>query len=374
MRRAAAREWRTHLVCCRPPEDLSWLTPLERVGTTIEYLPRARRNFDLGCVRRVYWLCRKLRADILHCDNTHTSPLLGAALAGVPVRIWQKRSMEPAFEAGRPRSLREQLAVSVRCTFALATRVLPVSDAVAEDLASLGLTGSKVAVLSNPCDGPDRSKYDRSRARSNLGAGSDQLIVMTVGHAVPVKGWDVLIRAFAYASRDLPQARLVLVGSFTAEDEQTTYCKLAALVDQLGVRTRVRFIGSVLDVYELLVAADIFVLPSRSEGDSNALLQALSSGLPCLATRVGRANDLIAPTACGLLVDRADPDDMAAALRRLLLDGNLRARLSARAKTLKHSLTSCEYAQGLVRVYADLLVEHGYSKGLMFEGSPVCHE
>jgi hypothetical protein len=64
------------------------------------------------------------RPDILHCDNTHTSPLIGAWLAGVKIRLWTKHAMEPAFEAGTQPGLRDRLAVSLRVSTSLATKTL----------------------------------------------------------------------------------------------------------------------------------------------------------------------------------------------------------------------------------------------------------
>src|SRR6185436_12553844 len=95
MRVAADRGWRTCIVLSRPPEDEHWLDPFREVGTVVEYPPRARGNFDLGCIRRTFSLCRRLNATVFHCDNIHASPMIGAALAGVPIRVWSKRSMQP---------------------------------------------------------------------------------------------------------------------------------------------------------------------------------------------------------------------------------------------------------------------------------------
>src|SRR5438309_865152 len=86
----AANGWRTCLVMSRPPESPAWLKPLLDLGTRIEYLPRPHGNVDVGCIWRVYRLCRRLECGVFHCDNIHTSPLIGAALARVPIRLWSK--------------------------------------------------------------------------------------------------------------------------------------------------------------------------------------------------------------------------------------------------------------------------------------------
>jgi len=350
---AAARGWWTHLVCCRPPDDPGWLQPLEQVGTRIEYLPRPKRNFDAGVALRAFELCRRLGGHVFHCDNMHTSPLIGATLAGVPVRLWSKRAMQPVFEEGRPPTLRDRVAISVRASCALATQVLAVSPAVRDELVALGIAPEKFTVLPNPA--PELPAIDRRAARASLGYPDGELLVATVGHAVPVKGWDLLLRAFQQLAGDVPAARLLLVGSTSAPQEQACFDELQRMIAQFGLAGRVQFAGHVPNVFVPLAAADVFVLPSRSEGYCNALLEALRVGLPCVAARVGAAPDFIRHGENGLLVEREDVSGLAAALRAACGDGALRHRLAAAARDARLVWSLDEYAEGLVDLYASLL-------------------
>jgi glycosyltransferase involved in cell wall biosynthesis len=358
LRRAVDRGWRTTVVFSRPPRDESWLAPFQELGVCVEYLPRPRANFDLGCMWRAYRLCRRHACTVFHCDNMHTSPMIGAALAGVPVRVWSKRSMQPVFEAGGVPSLRDRLALSVRSTCALATRVLPVSSAVGDELHALGLARQKITVFRNACDAPELAIIDRRQARGKLGLRPDDLAFCTVGRAAAVKGWDVLLSAFLRIAADAPNAKLVLVGDHEGPEGQPVYEALRRKIDAAGLAERVIFTGFVEDVFPILAAADVFVLPSRSEGDSNALLQALISGLPCIATRVGSAPDLIQHESNGLLVPRDDADALLAAMSRMMADADLRARFAATAAAQKHAPTSREYADRLVDLYESLLPTH----------------
>ena len=86
------------------------------------------------------------------------------------------------------------------------------------------------------------------------------------------------------------------------------------------------------DVDVFLRASDIFVLPSHAEGMSNALLEAMASGLPCVASRVGAAHEMIVDDQTGLLVNSGDIVALADAIRRLASDGELRARLGHAAR------------------------------------------
>jgi len=357
--RAAERGWRTFLVCSRPPNDPEWLTPVCDAGTTIEYLPRPRRNFDQGCALRVFKLCRRLRCDVFHCDNTHTSPLIGSSLAGVPVRLWSKRAMNPVFEACRAPTLRDRLAPSVRVSCTLATRTLAVSRAVADELAALGIPARKIVVFPNPIDRGRKKAIDPKKSRVELGYGDDELVITTVGQALPVKGWDILIEAFARIAADVPAARLLLVGSTQAAQERATATSLRRQIERFGLTHRVRLLGRVQDVFGALAASDVFVLPSRSEGDSNALREALLAGLPCLSTRVGSAADVIRPGENGLLVDREDVSSLAGALRGLASDPELRTRLASGAASARIGPSLEEYAEQLMSLYESLLEQRG---------------
>jgi glycosyltransferase involved in cell wall biosynthesis len=270
---------------------------------------------------------------VLHCDNIHTGPLLGAALAGVPVRIWSKRSMEPHFEEQRPPTLRERAAVSVRISCRVATRTLAVSEAVKGQLTAMGIPGGGIEVLHNPrryTGGPALREALRTEARAGFGYGQNALVVVAVGHAVEVKGWDVLLRAFGKASHELPEARLLLVGSTSGPHEQACHRGLLRLIAEHGLADKVLFPGHLGEPAPAFAAGDIFVSPSRSEGYGNALIEALSLGLPCIATRVGIAPDVVVDGVSGLLLERGDPEGLARALLLLARDPALREALARR--------------------------------------------
>ena len=347
--------WRLTLVLSDAPLDPSWMEPITGASIDVEYLPRAHHNFDWACVRRVRDLCRRLEADVFHCDNIHTSPLMGAAWAGVPVRIWHKRSMQPAFEAVRPPELRSWLAPSVRVSCYLATKVLTVSNAVRDELVGLGLSGAKIQTFPNPQSRLAFPTGGRERARAALGYGPGELVISTVGHSVPVKAWDVLVRAFGEVAQSRPEARLLLVGGHDAAHERPTFAELRAWIEPRGLSGRIRFLGHVENVAEPLQASDVFVLPSRSEGHSNALLDGLAAGLPVIASRVGAASEVIRNGENGILVDREDTAALVLALDRLLGDADLRRLMGEAARQPLDLPTPDQYTERLFSVYRDLL-------------------
>ncbi len=345
-----------YLVCSRPPDDPQLEKGIIDAGAEIVYQQRPRQNFDVACIWRVYRLCRRIGCDIMHCDNMHTSPLIGAALAGVPVRIWSKRSMNSAYEMMREPTWRDRVVISVRTSCWLATRVLPVSEAVRDELAALGVASSKLTVLPNPVEVSPRNTKIRSQARAELGYRDDAIVFTTVGHAVPVKGWDVLLEAFRGTAGRCPEARLLYVGSTSDEHEQRHYQLLRKSIGEWGLGDRVRFLGHQPELQKALAASDVFVVSSRSEGYGNMLVEAMTFGLPCISTRVRCATDLIEDGVNGMLVERGDASQLCDAMTATASDHAFRAQLACAVQgQKKYAPTFSEHGRQLAKICRELL-------------------
>lgn len=324
--------WGCHLVLERLPEPPLSLAPIEELGVTFHVAARPRFTWDAVRIAGIRRLCRKVRPQLLVCDNIHVAPLLGAWLAGVPSRIWIKRSMNAHFENCKEPAFRERLALSTRVSGWLATRIVAVSGAVKAELVDLGVPGANVVVRLNPRrleSTAPTSPASRSAVRTRFGYTDADFVFVTVGHAVKVKGWDLLLTAFAAIAAEAPHTRLLLIGGTKRPDEIAFASTLTADTARLGLESRVTFTGHVESVGELLSAGDVFVLPSRSEGCCNALVEAMESGLPCIATRVGSAGDLLTSGVNGLLVERNDDDALASAMRTIVHNKQLLAQFRA---------------------------------------------
>ncbi|MBB3032534.1 glycosyltransferase [Alteriqipengyuania lutimaris] len=196
-----------------------------------------------------------------------------------------------------------------------ASRLLAVSGALAEDMAALGMDRGKIAVHHT---GLDRDRFRplqnaglRRMLGERLGVALPQKepILASVGALIPRKGQDLVLRALA----DLPDAKLLLVGH--GPDD----AMLRGLAEELGIAGRVHFLGSVdHDLLPLILsAADIMVLPSRSEGLANAWIEALACGTPIVIADVGGARDVVRGAEAGLIVAR-DPAAIAEGVRTIL--------------------------------------------------------
>jgi len=130
-------------------------------------------------------------------------------------------------------------------------------------------------------------------------------VIAFVGRNHPEKGLDVLMEALQHVPDQQPRLAVMLVGSGTDTVEAVGLEGLDVLA--LGERA---------DVPELLSAADMLVLPSRTEGTPNAVIEAMASGLPCVVADVGDSADVVGPT--GLVVTPGSPQELADALSRML--------------------------------------------------------
>jgi len=351
----AARGWQCHLVLERLPDDPAWLQGFEDLKVQIHCLPRPRKRFDWHTIRLARSLFRRLRPDAVVCENIHNSPLLAAALARVPVRLWIKHAMNAGFESGRPQGLKARLAPTVRLSAMLATRVMAVSRAVAGELRSLGIPESKILLRLNPRQTGHRPpSLARPAAREQFGYTPDDVVFVSTGHAVPVKGWDLLLPAFAQAAAAQPRARLLLVGGMDRPQERAFAEALRGAAVRLNIADRITFTGHTEDVAGCLAASDVFVMPSRSEGFSYALIEALEAGLPCIATRVGVAEDVIRPGANGILVARCQVAPLAEAMRQLCQDDALRTHMAAGAALPECIPSLPDYAEQLATDIASL--------------------
>jgi len=144
---------------------------------------------------------------------------------------------------------------------------------------------------------------------------------------------------------------------------RTRRAQFEALAEQLlgDSANCVEFVGQVDDPFPFLAASDIFILPSRSEGMSNALLEAMAHGLPCIATDIPGNSDIITPEKDGLLVRLDDPQDLAAAIGRLVTDQGLRERLGrGAARTVAERYSIAGTADRYVALYTALLQRPPY--------------
>jgi sugar transferase (PEP-CTERM/EpsH1 system associated) len=254
---------------------------------------------------------RAWRPDVVHTRNwTCIDAVLGARLAGVPVVIHGEHGREAGDPEGR-NALRRRVR---RLLAPLVTEFVAVSRDLARWLVEdVGVPAAKVTQIYNGVDTEAFSPADKEAARRTLGIRDGAVVIGTVGRLDPVKDHRGLLEAFGRIARH-PQAQLVVVGDGPCRAE------LEQVGRRLGLDGRVLMLGERQDVARILRALDVFALPSLGEGISNALLEAMASGLPVIATRVGGNPELVDHGVTGTLVSPRSAEALAAAFDRYLLD------------------------------------------------------
>jgi len=273
-----------------------------------------RRTYDWNALQVALRLCKLIRTQQVRIVHTffETSDLWGgliAKLSGAPVLISSRRDM------GILRAPKHQRAY--RLLSPLFNMVLAVSHEVrAFSIRHDGLDPRKVLTLYNGID-IDRVALttDVRTLRASMGLGGASHLVATVGHIRPVKGVDALVRAAEKVCHEFPRAVFLVIGDVHAPHH---FHQLLELTASLGLNENVRFLGPSEDVFSMLQMSDVFCLPSRSEGFSNALLEAMACGLPCVATHVGGNSEAVEEGQSGFLVESGDADALADRIRTLL--------------------------------------------------------
>ncbi|WP_052374103.1 glycosyltransferase family 4 protein [Chondromyces apiculatus] len=212
-------------------------------------------------------------------------------------------------EAASWPALRPQISQALqRCQ-----RVIAVSAALGERVEELGVPHERVTVLHNAVDGARFTPQDKAPARATLGIPEGVKLVLYAGYHLPEKGVDVLIEAMGKLDRmGRHDIHLLTVGGGPLLEP------LKARAAALGLGERARLLGWALpkDIPGYMAACDVFCLPSRREGCPNVVLEALASGRPVVASRVGGVPELVreGDDPNGILVPADDPDALAQAL------------------------------------------------------------
>lgn len=186
--------------------------------------------------------------------------------------------------------------------------------------------------------------------RAELGLGAREKVVLCVGRLVRQKGQDVLLRALAALTRSGRSVRLLLAGDGEMEDE------LRGLAAVLEISREVVFLGRRTDIARVLDACDVYAAPSRWEGLSLSLGEAMLAGRPCVATDIPGHSDFLDGGRTAALVRPDDADGLAAAIARLLDDPAEADRLARAGRELvSRSFTTARAASGSRDLYLSLL-------------------
>jgi glycosyltransferase involved in cell wall biosynthesis len=319
-------------------------TPEERIAAEMSPFGWRRNENGVQAIyiptwlryRRVSWnpaVKRYCRARLQNFDVVHIFglyDLLGPAVAAASRKRGLPYVLEPiGMFMPIVRSLwlkRMYHAIWGRQLLEGASAIIATSKREAEELVAGGIASSKVVLRRNGVEAP-ASWPARGTFRKAQGISPEEKLVLFLGRLSAKKSPDLLLRAFAELSSRSTGMPMTLV--FAGPDESGEKSKLGELAGQLGVRTKVQFVGAVFDENKWAAYrdADVFVLPSQNENFGNTAAEAVAAGTPAIVTEECGIAPLLADEA-GLVVSH-DPAALSGALERVLLDAELRARLAA---------------------------------------------
>jgi glycosyltransferase involved in cell wall biosynthesis len=265
---------------------------------------------------RLPWLlavARRHRPDVIYSSqqrwDSHLASLLSRTL-GVPHVIHLHYTIGP------------WLGTEVLRRLKTVAGVICVSDYIRKQAIASGVAQERIEVLPNTMRPlPPAAPGSRDALRSELGIAESALVFAFVARLVPGKGHVDTLHAFSRVARDIPTARLLVVGDGPLAGA------LEALVRELSLEERVHLLGHRRNVPALLAASDAFVHPSREEPFGLSILEAMAAGLPPIAYREAGPAEVIGEG--GLLVDPGDVTALAGAMSLLARDPELRRRLGS---------------------------------------------
>lgn len=337
------------LVCLgRNGTASSWLSVTD---VPILELGKAPGNPGPRFLRQVRDTFRSSRLELVHSHNwgTLVETAVAASLAGRLVHVHSERGTVLGGSKACSLWRRKINSWVLWATLSHCDAVLAVDKSVAARVeAHCGFRHDRIEVIPNgvprpACADPTEA---RARIRQTLGIQPHEPLLCALGRLVPVKGYDLLISAVAEARKRIPQLHLVFVGGGELQETLRSQTRLE------GLESAVHFAGRQTQIGDWLAASDVFVNSSRSEGMSQAIVEAMTFGLPLVVTDVGGNASLAGGgDPCGLIVPAEDSAALAGAIVRMVLDNDL-AKACSRAA--EERARSCFSLPAMVRRYEDL--------------------
>jgi len=323
---------------------------MDRLPCPVHVFPM-KRTYGIDSLRMAMAFRRLLRDE--QVDIVQTMFESSDLWAGLVTKATSKAKLiSSRRDLGILRSTKHRVAY--RLLAGLPDRVLAVSDQVRRFcIEADGLPPERVFTLYNGIAVEAASESAWSKLRQELRIPAGVPVITTVGNLRRVKGADLLVRAAATVRDRFPDAIFLICGSALEADYVS---QLRELIRELRLETHVCLLGGQEQVPSILALTTVFALPSRSEGFSNALIEAMAAGLPCVATNVGGNNEAITDGEDGILVPPDSPAALAEAICYLLDHPTAAAEMGAKARiTCEKRFTIEAMMHELVRTYEEVV-------------------
>ena len=339
------------------PRDSALIPSIAETGTRyIETDCGRDASHDKGAIAA---FSRIIRAEKPHIVHTHSAfdARVAAYLCGVKSRIYTRHSV---FEPSRKLTAFPGKQISGFVNNTLATRIIAVADAAADNLTATGVRADKITVILNGVEPLTPSPKEACAAlRQSLGIGETDFVCGISARMEPYKGHADLLAAAGTVLAKRPDVKFILMGTGSAEAD------LRRQAEEMGLGGSVLFTGFCSDVVPYYSIMDLSLNCSYgTEATSLALLEAMSLGLPTAATRFGGNPGVVKDGENGILTPIRDPAAMAEAILRIAGDAELYARLSAGAKRIfAETFTAAAMTRQIENVYFEEARRCGFPMG-----------
>lgn len=306
-------------------------------------------------------LARRSGAGLVHCNSVRAglACLCGFSVASAATIVHVRDGLPAGRAADLSRWVANRAGLVIANSRWTASRL---------GMGGLGPSRARLEVVPNAVelDRFDPRSISREEARARLGLAEHGHVLGVVGQLTPWKAQADAIRATALLAPRWPDLKLLVVGSVKFGSGSTRYdnpaylASLHSLVEELGLREQVRFLGEREDVPQVLRALDLLLAPSWEEPFGRVVIEAMAMCTPVLATTNGGPAEVIADSRDGLLLPPRDPARWAGAIRGLLADPARRAAMAragrARVERDFDQAAQAELITGLYRQQLDLAV------------------
>ena len=318
-------------------------TPIDAKVISLKY-----GRFDGRTILAIAKLCKKQEIDILHAQLSKSiiTCLLVSFFCKLPIIVHERGAI---FRKGIEFSIYRFL---LRILHHKASVIIANSQATANELTGrVGIKKDKIEIIYNAIDFHliENTKTAQGQAKKNLGISEEDVVIGFVGRLHEVKGVDLLIKAFAILLQESPHYLLVLAG----EGPQRQV--LERLTEELGIAERVKFLGMCKNIYEVVSAYDIGIIPSRQEPFGRIAVEFMRMKVPIVSSGVDGLAELVSDGNTGLVPNENSPEQIASAIESLLNNKQLREELIGNAYSFSEQFSIDKHVAKLQSIYLKVL-------------------
>lgn len=349
------------IIVSGPGEEISILAKKENARLfTINFTKKITPVTDFFQLLRIIRLIRQERPDIINAGNPKSGFLIMLAswITGHKKRVFTLHGLLSDTKTGLIRRL---ITTTEKIACGIAGKVIVVSSTLkthAEKRKILSL-GKGVVIGKGSANGIDLHLFSRNEAimaqamrlRKQFGFNGNEIVLGFIGRLSKDKGIDLLFNAFNTLKRIYPFLRMVLAGPIVEENLFSKH-----LLHQLYHDENIFYLGKLYDVTPIYEVIDILIVPSLREGFGNVLIEAAAMETPVVASDIPGCKDALQPGVNGELFERGNVDALAAVLKKLITNGELRAQYGRNGRKFVSDHFSNEAIwQGQLALYKSIL-------------------